>query len=134
MLDGSLQITIQKFFEQWTAAFDRFDAEAIADHMNVPLTIVAKEGAVALTQRSQVVANFEGVNEVHRNLGYHHAVLEDLDVFPTYAPNVVRAETTWAFRRVDDTLIYRFRMIYILGDYGHGWKAVVAINVDEASN
>jgi len=133
MLDGSQQITIQKFFERWKSAFDRFDAEAITDHMNVPLTIVSKDGAAALTDRAQIVANFEAVNELHRGLGYHEAELEELNVFPTYAVNVVRAETRWAFRRIDNSLIYRFRMIYILADYGQGWKAVVAVNVDEAT-
>ncbi len=132
MLDASLRTSIEKFFRIWTNAFDSFDSEAIADLMNVPLTIIGRDGAIALTTRDEIVRNFDLVNDHHKSLGYHRAELSSLDLFATHGPNLVRAETKWSFRRKDNSLIYWFRMHYILADYGNGWRAVVAVNADDA--
>ena len=120
-----------RWFHGYAKAFDSFDAEAVSDNLYVPCTIVGRTYVVALNSRAEVVENFEGVNENHRNLGYHRAELEECVVTPTYAEEVVEARTTWAFWKKDGTLVYRFRMIYFLTNLDGVWKIAVAVNIDD---
>ena len=125
------RVQAQGWFQGYAEAFDSFDAGATADHFDVPCTIVGRSYVVALNTRAEVVENFEGVNETHRELGYHCAKLEECSVIPTYAEEVVEARTTWAFLKKDGSLIYRFRMIYFPTKLDGIWKIAVAVNVDD---
>ena len=120
----------EQFFRAYARAFDAFDAKAIASYCDLPCVITGPDRSGALVTAEQVVRNFEAVNDNHRALGYHRAVLTACAVIRTIGASFAEADVVWSFRRDDDSEIYAFPMTYLLRKPADQWKISCAISPD----
>ena len=118
------------YFEDYAAAVMGDAEHAIDRFLNMPFTVVRRDGATALTDRAAMMENFKQVNEINEQIGLERAIITSCDVTPTPADNVVETAIGWRFENKAGDPLYAFETRYLLCDYGDGWKITVAIDVD----
>jgi hypothetical protein len=69
---------VERFFTRYIAAFDAFDAEAIASFYNVPCMMIRAGDVATLSTRSAVLANMQALVSLYRSQGYERAHFGDL--------------------------------------------------------
>lgn len=126
------QAGLNRFFDSYRAAFENFDAAAIADHFGFPLQVTGDAGEIGVTQvasREQWLPVIEGLVGMYRQLRV--ATAEALAIRPAeLTPKLVQATIAWRLIDADGAAIYDFDATYTLADLGKGPR-IVAIAHNE---
>ncbi len=64
---------MEALFNQYTAAFDALDPNAIADLYRLPCAISDADGVQVFTDKTDLVSKFSANCETMKSLGYQHA-------------------------------------------------------------
>ncbi|MFN3232539.1 MAG: hypothetical protein ACE363_10310 [Alphaproteobacteria bacterium] len=124
------QTEAHTYFTDYAAAFIEDATKAADRFLHVPLTIVERDKAIALTDKQALMENFARLNDANTQMGLADALIERCEVQPTKGDNVIEATVGWRFINTAREDIYAFETRYVLCDYGDGWKITVAVNVD----
>jgi hypothetical protein len=124
----TLAADVAGFFAGYAAAYDAFDAAAIAERFDVPSYILhADRDSAAFTSREALVANMERVNEINRANDYGRAEPGALTL-KILAPTLVLATVPWTIRTRAGSVLWRFTCTYNLARRADGWKILVCTN------
>ena len=113
-----------RYFRDYAAAFDAFDAERIAAFFHRPLLLVGPAGVVEIAETA-IPAYTHGLLEHHRESGYARAEVRDIEARQP-APNLAIATVHWQVFREDDTKLWDWWNTYNLFEDAGGWKILVA--------
>ncbi len=124
----ALAAEIGRFFADYAAAYDAFDASAIARHFAVPSYILHPDrDTAAFTTADALHANMERVNAINRAHDYGRAEPGPLTV-TAFAPSLVLAMVPWTIRTRAGAILWRFTCSYQLARRADGWKILVCVN------
>jgi hypothetical protein len=115
---------VQALIESYRAAFERFDAAAIADHFVYPSLITSDADEIVLipiSKRQDYLDAVEKVIAMHRQLGIPSGRIHDLSITelsPRLAQAALRMEVSDRAART----LYDFRAIYTLAKTHEAWR------------
>lgn len=116
----------EPLFADYAAAFDAFDAAAIASFYHCPCLLVNGDATTALTSEGMVLDNMQALVEQHRSQRAGRALASIVRV-ENLAPNLATVGVGWQVFAVDGALLWEFGNTYDLADYGEGWKILTSI-------
>ena len=119
-------MNVKGFIESYQRAFDGFDPEAIADLYHYPSLLSSMDRSDAFINRAEAVKNFARICDSHRRMGYHRAVLLDMDR-KTLTENLAVVTVRWRFENEAGQDILQFDCTYTLADHGDGIKVMSAV-------
>lgn len=119
------------FFASYRAAFERYDAAAVADHFAFPIHVDSQGGGGAITidGREAWIAQVERLFAMYRAIGVATARVLDLRVTEP-SPGAPRAAVRWALDDSAGRRLYEFDAAYTLVTAGGGPR-IAAIAHDE---
>jgi hypothetical protein len=124
----ALAADLTRFFADYAAAYDAFDATAIADRFAVPSYILHSDrAAAAFTARETLVANMERVNDLNRAHDYGRAETGALAI-TAFAPTLAQVTVPWTIRTRAGAILWQFTCTYNLAKGADGWKILVCTN------
>ena len=127
---------VAQFFDDYRAAFNRLDGDAVADLWHVPsgITHAAKTGShAALTWWEDDVPMRKNMNELcdlYRDNGYDHAHCEMESSTPMGKRHAF-ALLHWTLKRKDGSLLQSFRTGYNLMRTESGPKVILVTQFEE---
>ena len=117
---------VKAFLESYRGAFDRFDAEAIADHYHFPSLMSSMDSSDAFLTRADAVRVFSRIVDNHRRIGYHTAKVLDTSRV-TLTENLAFVTVRWRFETASGQSISEFDCSYTMADHGSGIHIISAI-------
>jgi hypothetical protein len=122
---------VRAFLECYRDAFERLDADAIADHFAYPSHITGDADEIALLQlsnRQDCLAAVERVVAMHRQLEAPSGSIRDLSIVEL-SPRLTQASLTMEVHRRTGGMLYDFEAVYTLAETRTGWRiAAIAHN------
>ena len=123
---------VSTFFASYRAAFERFDAPAVARHFAYPCHVTSDTGTIAL---STIASLEEWIGKIERLLGMYRAIgvssARVLDLAATeLSPRLVQAIVHWELHDDAGQLLYDFEAAYTLVEID-GELRIAAIAHDE---
>jgi hypothetical protein len=123
---------VNAFFESYRAAFERFDAPAIADHFAYPSHVTSDTGEIVLMA---VAGRQDWIAQVERLIGMYRAIKVSsarvLDLVTTeLSPRLIQARIHWALHDGAGRDLYDFDAIYTLASI-NGALRITAISHNE---
>ncbi|MDF2178893.1 hypothetical protein P2G88_11595 [Aliiglaciecola sp. CAU 1673] len=109
---------MESFFKQYTAAFDAFDAKAIANLYRLPCAIADADGVQSFTDRSALVSKFAANCKSMQAMGYSGARFTVLNQ-QQLGPNEVAVNIGWRIELADSQI--DFRTLYICHRINQCW-------------
>ena len=110
---------MQHLFEQYTQAFDRFDAEAISDLYRLPCAITDGDGVQVYSDKEQLQAKFAANCEAMKGFAYKNAEFSILEELHMEADKVA---VTVAWRINTNSNHIDFRSLYICHQVNGEWR------------
>jgi hypothetical protein len=117
--------TVERFFARYAAAFDAFDAEAIASFYHAPCMMIRAGEVATLSTRSAVLANMNALVARHRSQGYERARFGDLRA-AFLVPGLVLVTVPWTIHLLEAPAPQVFRNTYELVELDGQWRIVVS--------
>jgi hypothetical protein len=114
MPTNDLHSHISAFFDSYRTAFERQDAEAIADHFAYPGLVTSDAGEIALvpiTTRQEWIGQLEQLLGMYRAINVGTAHVLDLTV-TEISPRLVQARLHWVLQAAAGERLYDFLAIY----------------------
>lgn len=93
-------------------AFNKLDSAAMADAFNFPHIRLASGKFAVFESRNDFVRRFDANKSALRAEGWHHTVIESLEVVHA-VPDKVHLAITYARCQADDTVYDRFNSLWI---------------------
>jgi ketosteroid isomerase-like protein len=121
---------VVEFFEQYRAAFDRLDGEAIADLYCVPSAIVSDRGLTTWQFREPIAENMVALCALYRANGYKHAHFEPHHFFLQGSVFAV-SDIAWTIERQGGAEPWRFHTTYNLRRTAEGWRVLLCTAYEE---
>lgn len=118
---------MEELFKKYTAAFDSFNPEEIADLYRLPCAISDADGAQTFTNRSDLIKKFKDNCQAMRNFGYQYA---RFNILQHQALGQGKIAVTIGWRIKTETSDIDFRTLYICHFVNQDWL-VFSANVYE---
>lgn len=115
---------VAAFFDSYRAAFERFDAVAIAALFAYPGHVAADAGAIALTPvtaEDEWIAQIAQLVAAYARAGVASARVEKLAA-TELSPRLYQAVLQWALHDADGKTLYRFDACYTLVRIDHALR------------
>jgi hypothetical protein len=115
---------VRDFLDAYRAAFEAFDAPAIAELFSYPCQVTADGGELAITTvatREAWIHQIERLVAAYRAIGVHAAEVLGLHV-TELAPRLAQATVHWGLADKEGERIYAFDASYTLADLGEGMR------------
>ena len=119
-----------QFLDQYCAAFNCLDGEAVANLYCVPSAIVSDRGLTTWVAREPIVQNMVALCELYRANGYKRATFVPGAFFAQGSAFAV-ADVAWTIEREDAAEPWRFNTTYNLQQTPQGWRVVLCTAYDE---
>lgn len=116
--------SIREFFDIYRAAFEAFDAAAIANLFAYPCQITGGGPEIAITtipDRGVWIPQIQQLLAAYRAIGVRSAQPEELQVVEL-TPGLAQATIHWGLRDQEERTIYDFDATYTLADFGQGMR------------
>lgn len=120
---------MQSLFNQYAAAFECQDAEAINVNYEFPMAFYSEQGQLLMMEKSAFEKNTQKLLEKYQQLGLAKVDFELLGQ-QNLSESLLLVAVLWKFKRVDDSEIYRATTRYVVN--GATQKIVSVFVVDEA--
>jgi hypothetical protein len=114
MTTTDLPTQITAFFDSYRTAFERQDAEAIADHFAYPGLVTSDAGAITLvpiTNRQEWLGKLQQLLGMYQAINVGTARVLDLTVIEI-SPRLAQARLQWALQTAAGERLYDFVAIY----------------------
>lgn len=121
---------IREFFEQYSAAFNRLDGEAVARLYAVPSGIASDKGYTHWSSYEPVRNNMVALCEHYRSNGFSSAKFEEAS-FLAQGENYAVADLSWQIDRADGHAPWQFNTTYNLIRTAEGWRVLLCTAYDE---
>jgi uncharacterized protein (DUF1330 family) len=122
---------VSTFFESYRSAFQRLDAEAIADLFVYPVHITGDDEQITpetIGSRDEWVGRLRQLLRGYRAMGFSTAHILDLTVIEL-SPRLFQAAVDWDLRDGAEASLYAFRAVYTLAEIGQNLRiAAIAHN------
>ena len=119
------------FLESYKTAFERLDADAIADLFVYPLHITGDDEQItpaSIGSREEWTNHLRGLLAKYRTLGFSSPNILDLSVIEL-SPRLFQATVHWDLRDRADSSLYNFTAVYTLIEIGRNLRiAAIAHN------
>ena len=112
------------FLETYRDAFERYDAEAIVSHFNLPSHIVSDGPEIALityATAEECAAGIRKILELHRRIGVSSGQVLEFAV-TGLAANMVSFMLRYQFRDRHGSELYDFQGVYSIVRQPAGWR------------
>ncbi|MBL0143755.1 MAG: hypothetical protein IPP91_17015 [Betaproteobacteria bacterium] len=121
---------IGEFLEQYRAAFNRLDGEAVAKMYAVPSGIASDKGYTHWPSLDPVRANMIALCELYRSNGFVSASFE-LASFFAQGDDFAVADLAWRIDRSRGQAPWQFHTTYNLIRTGDGWRVLLCTAYEE---
>jgi hypothetical protein len=121
---------IREFFEQYSAAFNRLDGEAVARLYAVPSGIASDKGYTHWPSFEPVRDNMVALCELYRANGFSTAKFGTAS-FLAQGENYAIADLSWCVERVNGEAPWQFNTTYNLIRTSEGWKVLLCTAYQE---
>jgi len=115
----------ESFFADYAAAFNSFDAEALASFFHCPCMFANQEAIVVLSDRAAIHANMRALIEYHRSQHFERASVLGLRA-EQQASNLAVVLVRWHVADPSGATLWEWSNSYNLCDLGEGWKIHVS--------
>ena len=124
---------LRPFFKRYGAAFETYDADAVAAYYVLPCLFVRDGATVAVATREGVVESVEALLEVHR--GWDVQIARPAAVaLLEQGPGHALARVDWRLGRKESRLAWSFSTTYALvpgaDDWEQDWQIAAAVTHD----
>ncbi|XOV80994.1 MAG: hypothetical protein ACFHVJ_08590 [Aestuariibacter sp.] len=109
---------MEELFTKYTAAFDAFDAVAIAGLYRLPCAISDADGVQTYSRVSELTDKFAANCEAMRNFGYQSARFNLLEIQPLGGEQVA-VNIGWCINTVNSS--FEFRTLYLCHKVSDQW-------------
>ena len=116
---------VSEYFARYAAAFDAFDAEAIAEFYHLPCMLVRSGGVVAFSAREEVLANMQALVSFYRSRGYRRASFDEVRVV-SLGGGLLLATVPWTIHLSAAGAVESFRNTYELIEMHGRWGIIVS--------
>ncbi|WP_432723813.1 hypothetical protein R0381_000776 [Jeongeupia wiesaeckerbachi] len=130
MSSTRLPAAIAQFFEQYRAAFNRLDGEAIAQLYAAPSGIVTDEGYTHWPDFNAVKSNMIALCTQYRDSGYLEARFAP-SAFLAQGQHHAVVDVCWSIRRSTDLPPWQFNTTYNLRHTREGWRIQLCTAYEE---
>jgi hypothetical protein len=122
---------VTTFLESYKTAFERLDADAIADLFVYPLHIIGDDEQItpaSIGSREEWTNQLRGLLRGYHAMGFSSANILDLSVIEL-SPRLFQAAVHWDLRDRAETSLYDFTAVYTLAEIGGNLRiAAIAHN------
>jgi hypothetical protein len=112
--------SVNAFFDSYRAAFERFDAHAVADHFAFPGHVTGDMGEITLipvATKQDWLAQIERIIGMYKTIGVSTARVLELKM-TEISPRLVQAVIHWELQNGAGAILYDFDAIYTLAKVG----------------
>lgn len=113
------------YFTRYAAAFDAFDAAAVARFCHVPCTMIRAGQVDVLTTAGAISANMEALMRHHRAQGYERASFDGLRV-AMLDRDLALVTVSWTIHLRAPAKALTFRNTYELARMADDWRILVS--------
>lgn len=109
---------VNSFFESYRSAFERLDAEGIADHFIYPCLVTGDSPKVIPQSIASIDEWIPQVRQLvvgYRTIGFSSARILDLSVIEL-SPRLMHAAVSWELLSASKEALYDFRVLYTLAE------------------
>ncbi len=121
---------IREFFEQYRAAFNRLDGEAVARLFAVPSGIASEKGYTHWSSHEPVRSNMVALCELYRANGFASAKFEETS-FLAQGEHFAVVDLAWRVDRTNGQEPWHFNTTYNLIRTGEEWRVLLCTAYDE---
>jgi hypothetical protein len=122
----TLTSQVTAFFDDYAAALDAFDVEALLDCLAFPHLIATRDGSHFFEDDAEALVNLERLIDEYRRHGVFRVVRLALTIEPL-PDDAARATVEWRLEDAQGNQILHFPTIYTLAQQDGDW-AIVAID------
>ena len=129
---ASYELHARRFFESYRAAFERQDAEAIADHFAYPAHVASDAGQVMLSpilSKREWTSQIQQLLQMYQRIDFQAPRILAISV-TELSSRLMQARVHWGLDDSHGARLYDFDAIYTLGCFAGNWK-IVAIAHNE---
>jgi hypothetical protein len=121
---------LHAFFDSYREAFERLDADAIAQHYHVPSMLIDGDACLIWTTGDQVLAKMRALTEHYRADGFERANFEPRNVIRPHRDSAI-VDLAWVIDRAGHLAKRQFGTAYNLKRNEHGWRITVCTAYQE---
>ena len=121
---------IREFFDQYNAAFNRLDGEAVSRLYAVPSGITSDKGYTHWDSLEPVRSNMVALCERYRANGFSSAKFEESSFLPQGEKYAV-ADLSWTIERTNGQPPWQFNTTYNLIRTAGGWRVLLCTAYEE---
>ena len=121
---------IREFFEQYSAAFNRLDGEAVARLYALPSGIASDKGYTHWPSFEPVRNNMLALCELYRANGFSSAKFEEAS-FLAQGENYAVVDLSWQIDRINGQAPWQFNTTYNLIRTTEGWRVMLCTAYEE---
>ncbi len=124
-------MTLRDYFTRYGAAFEAYDADAIAAHFALPALFVRDGVPVGVSTPEALVESVDGLLALHRAWDVEKARVAAVTELER-APGHILARVDWRLGRRVSRLGWTYSTTYVLvpDDTDDGWRIAVALTHD----
>jgi len=125
---SSLTHQAAAFFDDFVAAFSRFNGHHIADRYRAPYLALQSDGSTqCFTEHAAIGQYFQSVVEAYHEQGCRSCRYGDLEVAPLGKQSAL-ATVTWELLREDGGILSTWRESYNLVSTDRGWRIFASVD------
>ena len=121
---------VREFFEQYRAAFNRLDGEAVARLYAVPSGIASDQGYTHWPAFESIRDNMTALCDLYRSNGFESASFEPAS-FLAQGDNYAVADLAWRIERTNGQPPWEFHTTYNLARTIEGWRILLCTAYQE---
>jgi len=119
------------YFADYAAAYNAFDADAVASFFHCPCMFANREAIVVLSSRATIHANMRGLLDYHRRKNFECASVLRLRA-EQQASGLAIVHVRWSVADKSGAALWEWSNSYNLCDLGDGWKIHVSTTHEAA--
>lgn len=120
----------QLFFDDYARAYERYDAQAVAEMYFVPAVIMSDESKNVYTSHEAIAGVIDELMDSLQSIG---VVMCEADVCQTMrlSENIMFSNVKWTFKDVKEQKLFSCFVSYTLQSVGESLKIIVSVIDDE---
>lgn len=125
-----MAIRSQDFFDQYAAAYQSYDADAVADMYFLPAVLMSDDAKSVYTSHDAIVVVIEELMQKFQALGVMEFEAEVCQAMKL-SENIMFCNVKWNFRNITNEVVFSCFVSYTMQSDNEQLKIIVSVTDDE---